>query len=172
MARKTTPIEHGLKLGEVVQAYSRTESLELAERWLEVYAARGFGMGSRQYLWHAFSSGATPALEGAEALARYEQQACAQYVALANDRKTAFLTTTRPTRSLYQDWFLFPPNLAWTMAFTHEDGWIGPFFAMHPDHARLDALNRAELARQQACAKAQERKEREIDEARKRGWIS
>lgn len=168
MARK--PAEHGLVLGEVLHEYSRAEALELAERWLAAYAANGFGTGSRQYLWHAFSFAATPALEGAPALARYEQQACARYVALANDRKTAFLTATRPVQSLYQDWLVFPPNLAWTMAFTHEDGWIGPFFATHPDHVRLDADNRAELARAQAARDAAARKQREVEEARRRGW--
>jgi hypothetical protein len=168
MARK--PTEHGLALGDVVREYSRAEAQALADQWLAVYAANGTGPGSRRYLWHVFSYGTTPALEGADALARYAQQACAQYVALSNDRKSAFLTTTRPERNLYQDWFVFPPNLAWTMAFTHEDGWIGPFFATHPDHARLDAHNRAELARSEQERAARARKDLEIERARKRGW--
>jgi hypothetical protein len=157
MARK--PGINAFEPARVVHEYSRTETLELAERWLAIYAANGFGTASRQYLWHVFCAGRTPALEGDQALARYEVQASPQYIALANDRKRAFLTDTRPVRSRMEDWFVFPPNFAWTMAFTHEDGWIGPFFSTHPDHDRLEAENRALL-----------RKQHEIEQARERGW--
>ena len=27
------------------------------------------------------------------------------------------------------DAYVFPPDLAWTMVFTHEDGWLGPYFS-------------------------------------------
>jgi hypothetical protein len=143
MARKR--LQPGIELGQIVREYARDEVSELVDQWLGVYAQNGFGSLSRQYLWHVFSSGSTPALEGPAALDRYEAQACAQYVVLANDRKSAFLTETRPVRNVLQDWFVFPPNMAWTMAFTHEEGWIGPFFATHPDHARLDSENQALL---------------------------
>ena len=171
MARiRATP---GIELGRILHEYSPTETNALTEQWLAAFAPNGFGQGSRQYLWHVFSFGATPALEGAQALAHYERKGCARYVVLANDRqrKKAFLTDSRPVRSTLEDWFVFPPNLAWTMAFTHEDGWIGPFFALHPEHARLDADNRAELGREQARSRSEELKQREIEKARRRGWI-
>lgn len=57
------------------------------------------------------------------------------------------------------DCLVFPPNFAWTMAFTHEDGWLGPFFATHPNVDRLDAANLAQI-----------RKQRELVEARAKGW--
>jgi hypothetical protein len=54
---------------------------------------------------------------------------------------------------------IFPQNLAWTMAFTHEDGWIGPFFARNPRFQSLNAENLAKI-----------RKARDADQARQKGW--
>jgi hypothetical protein len=31
------------------------------------------------------------------------------------------------------------------MAFTHEDGWLGPYFALHNDFAKLNEANLANL---------------------------
>ena len=45
------------------------------------------------------------------------------------------------------------------MAFTHEAGWLGPYFARHRDFATLDAENQAKL-----------RKVQERAEARAKGW--
>lgn len=43
------------------------------------------------------------------------------------------------------------------MAFTHEQGWLGPYFAKHPDYARLDAANRARIRKREDAARARER---------------
>jgi len=144
--------------GRVTHEYARPEAAALGEQWLGVFAANGFGSSSRQYLWHALC-GAPLALAGEDALARYDLQACDEYVVMSNDCKVAFRTDQRPTRSCLSDWFVFPPNLAWTMAFTHEDGWIGPLFAVHPDYQRLNAANLARIE-----------KRREVENAKQRGW--
>ncbi len=45
------------------------------------------------------------------------------------------------------------------MALTHEDGWLGPYFAQHPEYDRLNEANQLKL-----------RKLRERDAARNKGW--
>ena len=39
------------------------------------------------------------------------------------------------------DLYVFPRNLAWVMAFTHEAPYIGPFFKKHRDYQRLNQKN-------------------------------
>jgi hypothetical protein len=44
------------------------------------------------------------------------------------------------------DCYIFPTNLAWTFALTHEAGWLGPYFLKHPEYdvlqkKNIDALN-------------------------------
>lgn len=68
-------------------------------------------------------------------------------------------TNQRPENCSLADYYVFPPNLAWTMAFTHEDGWLGPYFARHRDFEALDRENDARV-----------RKEREAEAARLKGW--
>lgn len=99
------------------------------------------------------------ALDGVEARAAYALQRAPAYVVLDNNRKDAVLTDFLPTTAVPEDWLVFPMNLAWTMAFTHEEGWMGPYFAKHPDHERLNAENLARIHKQEAVALA-----------RKNGW--
>jgi hypothetical protein len=73
--------------------------------------------------------------------------------------KGAFVTSVRPEPypGSPSDYAIFPPNLAWTMAFTHHDFGYGergpPHFACHPDYVRLNEENRAilEKLRQVDC---------------------
>lgn len=50
------------------------------------------------------------------------------------------------------------------MAFTHEDGWLGPYFAKHPNY---DALVLQEIERGRAI----QRKAQEIARAKQEGWL-
>ncbi len=156
MGRRDRPL---IEPGRILRECSPAEASELAERWLAVFAANGFGTGSRDYLWHVFSFEATPALSKAKAQAQYELESSTEYVVLSDDRDVAFVTDQRPCASSLSDWFVFPPNMAWTMAFTHEDGYLGPYFARHPAHAALDLENEALL-----------KKRRDLEHARQRGW--
>lgn len=116
-------------------------------------------MNTKAYLWHIFSGARYPSLAGAEARVEYEKQIAAEYVVLSNDRELAFATDVLPQSSSLTDYYVFPANLAWTMAFTHEDGWLGPYFARHGDFA---ALNKSNLEKV--------RKLRQADAARLKGW--
>ena len=63
---------------------------------------------------------------------------------LSRQMRGVFATDLLPEHCVYSDFYVFPKNMAWTMAFTHEDGWIGSYFAKHPDY---DALNAKNIAR-------------------------
>lgn len=39
------------------------------------------------------------------------------------------------------DCYVFPKNLAWTFALTHEAGWLGPYFLEHPEYDMLQNKN-------------------------------
>ena len=73
--------------------------------------------------------------------------------------RTAFVTDQRPTNCYLSDWYVFPENFAWTMAFTHEDGWLGPYFARHERFSELNRENEMKI-----------RKAREAEVARLKGW--
>ncbi len=159
--RRSYPLE--VEPGRVLRQYSSEEALELARQWIEVYAQRAQGANIKAYLWHTFSFGAYPSVCKNEAQALYEQQVSPELVVLSNDRRSAVLTDALPRWCSESDWLVFPPNLAWTMAFTHEDGWLGPYFAKHQ---KYDVL----VSRMLEEARARERKVKEIERAKQEGW--
>jgi len=50
--------------------------------------------------------------------------------------------------------------MAWTMAFTHEEGWLGPYFAYHPKYKSLNVENEKKIE-----------KEQQKEDAREKGWL-
>ncbi|MDR1933995.1 MAG: DUF4275 family protein [Candidatus Accumulibacter sp.] len=151
--------------GRIVRRFTEDESLQLAERWIGVYARDALGANIKAYLWHTFSSGSYPSVCKSEAHDRYLRQAVTEVVALSNDRRSAWLIADAlPIRCNFTDFCVFPLNLAWTMAFTHEDGWLGPYFATHPDY-------RALVAQDIEQHRARQRKARELERARREGWV-
>lgn len=157
MARPETPL---VQPGQVLRTVEGADARSLAEDWLAVFRPRG-GPSVRQYLWNVFghSAASYPALFGDAARAAYLEQQAPEYWVLENNQRFAFVTDQRPARILVSDAVIFPLNLAWTMAFTHEDGWIGPIFARHPRWDQLNADNLAQI-----------RKRQEIERARQKGW--
>jgi hypothetical protein len=145
--------------GLIAHHYSEAESEAHSERWLAVFGSNRKGVNTNAYLWHMFSSGRYPSASGDEAWFQYTSQEATAFIVLCNDRKQAFLTKERPMSCSWSDCLIFPANLAWCMARTHEEGWLGPYFARHPRYADLDIENQAAL-----------RKQREAAVAKSRGW--
>jgi hypothetical protein len=139
--------------------FTQDEITALVTQWLEAFGADRHGVNAKAYLWHIFSGSRYPNLSGAEAMTEYEKQVAVEYVVLSNDRKTAFATETLPQSSSLTDYYVFPANLAWTMAITHEDGWLGPYFARHRNFAALNEFNLEKV-----------RKLRQAEAARQKGW--
>ena len=156
MTRKTLPL---IEPGTVLREFTSTETATLVAQWLDTFGANRDGVNAKDYLWHIFSGARYPALSGEAARTEYVKQIGAEFVVLSNNRKTAFLTDVLPRNSSLVDYYVFPSNLAWTMAFTHEEGWLGPYFARHRD---FDVLNEDNLKRH--------RKLQQSEEARVKGW--
>jgi len=150
--------------GQILQRFTEDESLNLANHWIAVYAKNCRGLNLRAFLWHTFSAGAYPCVCEGEAERLYAQQIAPEFIVLSNDRRSAVRTDARPTKCNLADYLVFPTSLAWTMAFTHESGWLGPYFAKHPNY---DALIRQDHERCHAV----QRREQEIQRAKREGWI-
>jgi hypothetical protein len=117
----------------------------LVEQWRDVF---GRPRSADYFLWHVFSGGHYPCLRGEAAREIYRQHLAPEYVVLQMNHE-AFVTDLAPSPESRagSDFYVFPPNLAWTMAFTHHDGDSsgpsGPYFARHPDYGRLNEENHA-----------------------------
>lgn len=144
---------------QIIRRYTEEEARTLASEWLSVFGRDRLGLNTKAFMWHVFSAGRSPSIGGDPAEAEYRLQTGVEFVVLSNDRNAAFLTDVRPDTPEWSDCYVFPPNFAWTMAFTHEAGWLGPYFARHRDFTRLDAESQAKL-----------RKVQERAEARAKGW--
>ncbi len=156
MPRASQPL---VEPGVIVRHCTETEAAELMAAWLVAFGANRHGVNAKAFLWHIFSAGRYPSAEGDEALTQYQQQLAAEYMVLSNDGRTAFATDMLPSKASFFDYYVFPLNLAWTMAFTHEAGWFGPYFAKHANFKQLNNANLAQLKKRQ-----------EADAARAKGW--
>lgn len=142
----------------VLQTYTEAEARDWADAWLSVFGRNHQGSNTKRYMWHVFSFERYPCLSGVQAMEAYARQSGVEFVVLSNDRKRAVLTDTLPDAQAYwSDYYVFPLNLAWTMALTHEDGWLGPYFAQHPDYLRLNEANEHKLERFRERAAARDK---------------
>jgi hypothetical protein len=135
--KRTSSVARALdKAGQrgVELTLEQTESLR--DAWRRIYARplkRSLGVWHRgRYDWHVFSYGDTHALDRADALNAYHAEKCTELFVLPNDKHelACRITTKRPPAlEGAADVYVFPPDLSWTMVFTHEDGWLGPYFS-------------------------------------------
>ena len=111
------------------------ETSALRDSWRRVYArplGRATGVWHRgKYDWHVFSHRDTFALEREAARAAYHAQACKVLLVITDDKRRPGyrVVSAEPVVPDEADAYVFPPDLAWTMVFTHEDGWLGPYFS-------------------------------------------
>lgn len=83
---------------------------------------------------------------------------------MSNNDEPAFENDLLPEKVDLQDYYIFPRNLAWTMAFTHGDGCLGPYFAEHRNYNKLNNQNIAEIEKRR-------KKQKEIEIAKNKGWM-
>ena len=148
-----------IKPGKVLEILEKGKASLIAKKWESTYLKNKQGVNTRSYKWHIFSSGRYDALEGDAALDEYSKHIAAKYYVMSNEGDV-LLTDLLPQELNYKDVYVFPENLAWTMAFTHEEGWLGPYFAKHRNYKKLEGEN--ELHRRKLAQK-------EI--AKKNGWF-
>jgi len=155
--------------GRVLRRFTEDEAVDLSEQWIGVFGRQAQDANLKAYLWHTFSFGAYPSVRGHEAELQYRQQVAPEFVVLSNDRHSALLTDVLPTRcGFVDDYLVFPTNFAWTMAYTHEDGWLGPYFAKHTAYDSLVAHAKKSALAAQRKAKV---KAEEVERAKREGWL-
>lgn len=109
-------------------------------RWREVYArALHAATGSwklGQFDWHVFSYPYARALNGDEAVLAYEEEQpkvlliCPEYEELFPAARLVVAKRKPNFRQEGGDVYVFPDDLSWTVAFTHEEpARLGPYFS-------------------------------------------
>jgi hypothetical protein len=148
-----------VKPGKLLEVLEKEKATSISKQWGNVFLKNNQGVNTRSYKWHIFSSGRYDALDGDAALNEYSKHIAARYYVMSNDGDV-LLTDLLPQELNYNDVYVFPENFAWTMAFTHEEGWLGPYFAKHKSYKKLELEN--ELYRKKLAEK---------ERAMKNGWI-
>ena len=111
---------------------------ELLQEWRHVYAAWLHVVTGkwtyRGYDWHVFSYNHARALAREKASFAYATLGPpSSYIVCPHDERLPALTVVGGLLADFKnsglDIYVWPDDLAWTMAFTHEDGWFGPYFS-------------------------------------------
>lgn len=102
-----------------------------AQRWSMVFASSS-PPEPPPYRWHTFSFHLHPCLDGAAALSAYLGQWRAPFYVF--DEALEFFASCEAQpypdlSALRRDVYVSHQNLKWTVAFTHEQPHLGPFFA-------------------------------------------
>ncbi|MCY1015537.1 DUF4275 family protein [Pyxidicoccus sp. MSG2] len=126
------------RCGGSFQELPRRERWRLMQAWRDVYAASlhaQTGAWKRGELdWHVFSFGHAHALRGSKAQHAYALEPPGALLVIPESEALPAVRLEGeglPDFSLLrQDLYVWPPDLAWTMAFTHElPGGNGPYFS-------------------------------------------
>lgn len=149
--------------GKVVERLTAEQVDELCRAWVAAYPADRHGINVTAYAWHVFSFERYPSISGDEALGEYEKNEATEYLVLVDDEREGLITDQRPMKASATDYIVCPRNWAWTMAFTHEDGSLGPYFARHRDYEVLQGENRKAVT-------DMTHKRQQMERAKKKGW--
>jgi hypothetical protein len=91
-----------------------------------------------QFEWHVFSSGETKSLHAFRAEAAYAEERPRSVLVVPEDEEFDAVRIELPHGKdrrpyfggIYADVYIWPPDLSWTMAFTHEqESGLGPYFS-------------------------------------------
>ncbi|GAA5218970.1 hypothetical protein ACFSJ3_16580 [Corallincola platygyrae] len=130
-------------------ALDKPTSERVFKKWLSIFCPDRKGWNptrpNSEYLWGG-EAGMRCHYQCDAAIEQYQDVAAPSYYILPNDYKltydSLYLAREKPEKGVgISDFFVFPKNYAWCMAFTHEDGWIGPIFTKHKDFIRLNKVN-------------------------------
>ena len=131
--------------GLSIRSLARKDVWSLQEAWREIYSKQvKVETGKWVYRrrdWHSFSYGFTKALAGSRAETAYNAEAAEEFILLVSNVDSfgyscngrilipvADLKLLRQQSSQPIDFYVFPPDLRWTLVVTHEAD-CGPYFA-------------------------------------------
>ena len=115
-------------------------SLAIEDQWLRQFSQplkRATGhYKSGKFKWHTFSGGYYPSVSGDEAIDLYLAQRPSEFIIF--DENPSYLFTCEGSAypdlsDLGSDLYVCHISFKWTMAFTHEQPWLGPYFATTPN---------------------------------------
>ena len=151
--------EFDIKPDLILEVLSLDETELIRQRWIDTFCKNRKGISIKNYKWHIFSTEAYPSVSGSSAEEAYLSQQAPEFIVLSEHHESAMITSELPIECSSSDYYVFPKNLAWTMAPTHENGWLGPYFAEHAQYEKLNKINLAGIAKAKAIA-----------EAKSKGW--
>lgn len=132
--------DHLTTAGFTVTPLRRSEFQQWFAAWCEAFLAevrrRTGAYRYRNFHWHAYSFDFVAAEDGDAALAAYTSQPDREVLVIPENWSRSGCGVrcrgdTLPTFAGHRDdLYVFPPSLAWSMAFTHEQPWLGPFFVL------------------------------------------
>ena len=132
--------DHLSDLGVQIATQSKTAAAEVERRWLNTYAQKvkeAHGVWTyRGYRWHGFSYALQPCVSGAAAITQYHEQWKAKFYVFDENLTECMLCEAEEypdLASLHRDIYVSHANMKWTMAFTHEQPELGPYFAFRHD---------------------------------------
>ena len=115
---------------------SKEAAEQFSEQWLRIFAPlvkKEHGIYIyRRFRWHAYSHRLQPCMDGEEAIKKYRRQPTSPFYVFNESLSYCALCKAEeyPDLSgLHTDVYVTHHKMAWTMAFTHEQPQIGPFFA-------------------------------------------
>ena len=122
------------------------KALRIAHKWLSIFypektSFKGILRG-KTYMWDLLKC----EHDREEALGIYKIHDSPKYVVMedcfGHDDQVVYITKHKPeNNNELLDFHVYPTNFAWSMAFTHEDGWIGPKFLKHSQYEKLNFKN-------------------------------
>jgi len=138
--------------GSILKELTPDEINQELVKWDEIYCPllkkQKNDIYYHQFKWHVFSYDKYTSLEGDKAISAYNNQTALEYYVVPQlntwPKEVGFITDELPSSELakeQKDFYVFPKNMAWTMAFTHENGWLGPYFAKHVNYNKLAKKN-------------------------------
>jgi hypothetical protein len=132
-----SPLEFAEHNGAAASVLDLHERRRLIQAWRETFAAAvKLRTGKSVHLgfeWHAFSYEFSRSKHGPRGLALYLAEFAPEvYVVPEDEDGDAFLCRTASPLDFSDcrtDVLVFPPELNWTAAFTHEQPELGPYFS-------------------------------------------
>jgi hypothetical protein len=130
-------IEHIRQDEVAVLEIARREKQQLQQQWRATFAFRLNTQPGRRTSdhrdWHVFSSKQSVCRNGTTALDLYTHSKSADFFIIPEVKDLPGLRCTSGAlpdlSSLKLDLYVSPPDFAWTMVFTYEQPWHGPYFA-------------------------------------------
>jgi len=101
----------------------------IAQQWLSVFCKHRTSFcgirGEKSYLWNEIHRD----WQNQKVVGKYGKHFAPSYYLLPDNlgkfKKEIVVTRTKPSSNTkLLDFHVFPPNFTWSIAFTHEDGWI------------------------------------------------